>query len=364
MTWTCSAINHGVAIFPDNRIRPCCQISADYSKPISSLSDPARFADLADVSRPDACRKCWENEDNGNPSYRQFFLGQKNLLHPGINFLDLRHSNQCNLKCRYCNPHFSNQWARELGYHKILEKSDLMNHADVIITESLQDVYWCGGEPLIMKDHFDFLIEVINRDYAKNISLRYNSNLTQINYKNTDFVELWKQFKNVSIGISLDAAGPELNSIRSGSDWNNINANIKKLREISNQISNINLWLTPTVSMLNIWFLPELFRYAKEHSIAVKLNVLTGPDYLSLDAIHPTMQSQAKNCIETFRSMIPDSTYHQMISMLSRDDNEYLFLHAVRHILLLDKIRDENLFDILPYRDLAIDLTLKNREYE
>jgi uncharacterized Fe-S cluster-containing radical SAM superfamily protein len=362
MTWTCPAIDHGVAIFPDQRIRPCCQVSADYSKPLSSITDPDRFSDLQSAEKPAACKKCWENEDNHRPSYRQFFLHKKDLLRPGINFLDLRHSNQCNLKCRYCNPHFSNQWARELGYQDVLKKSDFWDYLDVMITENLQDVYWCGGEPLIMKDHHDFLIAVIDRDLAKNISMRYNTNFTHINYKNIDFVELWKQFKSVSISISLDAAGHEINSIRSGSDWQNIKINIKKIRET--KVTSIHLSLMPTVSMLNIWFLPDLFQYANENNLPVALNVLTGPDYLSLDAIPPVLQPRAKNCVEAIRSMIPDSTYQHMMSMLSRDDNEYLFTHAVRHILLLDKIRDENLFDILPYRDLAIDLTLRNREYE
>ena len=113
--WSCPAIDHGVSIFPDQKIRPCCQISTEYSKPLESISDPNRFADLKLVSRPDSCKKCWENEDNNRPSYRQVFLKFKDRLRPGINFLDFRHSNQCNLKCRYCNPHFSNQWARELG---------------------------------------------------------------------------------------------------------------------------------------------------------------------------------------------------------------------------------------------------------
>jgi sulfatase maturation enzyme AslB (radical SAM superfamily) len=363
--WTCPAIDHGVAIFPDQKIRPCCQASAEYSKPLSFISDPGRFSDLKNTIRPAACKKCWEAEDYGRQSYRQSFLQYKDRCKNGINFLDFRHSNQCNLKCRYCNPHFSNQWAKELEYNNTLIQSNFWTHADLLITGDLQDIYWCGGEPLIMKDHYDFLQEIIRRGFAKNIGLRYNSNLTQINYKGIDFSEIWKHFKKVSIAVSLDAAGIEINSIRSGSIWQDIDNNIKNLLSIKNKISTtLELYLAPTVSMLNVWFLPKLFDYATKKDISVHLNILSGPDYLSLNAIPRKLQAQAIDCINSVRSMVADCDYNHMMSMLVRDDNEYLFLHAVRHILLLDKIRNENLFDSLPYRDLAIELTAKNHEYE
>ena len=46
MTWECAAIDHGVTIFPNGKIGPCCQVSSDYLKPISELTNPNRFADL------------------------------------------------------------------------------------------------------------------------------------------------------------------------------------------------------------------------------------------------------------------------------------------------------------------------------
>lgn len=362
--WTCPAIDQGIAIFPDQKIRPCCQVSAEYSKPLSSIPDPNRFSDLNSTPRPIACKKCWENEDAGRPSYRQFYTTFKDNSDSGVNFLDFRHSNQCNLKCRYCNPHFSNQWARELGYQNTLLKSDFWEYIDHLATKDLRDVYWCGGEPLIMKDHYDFLKEIIDRGYAKNISLRYNSNLTQIDYKEIDIIAFWKQFKNVFILISLDAAGPEVNGVRSGSIWKNIDSNIERLIQMKHTLGTIDFSLAPTISMLNIWFLPDLFQYAAKKKIRVNINVLHGPDYLSLNAIPKELQSRARDCVESIKSMISDSEYQHMMSMLVRTDNEYLFLHAIRHILLLDKLRNENLFDLLPYKDLSIDLTLKNGEYE
>lgn len=358
--WQCNFIDSGIAIFPDGRIRPCCQTSSDYSKPISEISNPNRFDDLKNSTRPDACKKCWDNEDRGLPSYRN--LKQTKTEIKGIKYLDFRHSNHCNLKCRYCGPHFSNQWAKELNHPLILKKTSV--DLDSLITDNLEDVYWCGGEPLIMADHYYFLEKTIGLNLSKKISLRYNTNLTVLDYKNVDIIELWKKFKTVSIGISIDAIGEPLNYIRSGCDWKIIKNNIERLIQIRQENHRININFAPTISILNIWFLPELWDYARKYNIDVKINILTGPDYLSLWAIPLELQDVAREKINSIRQYISIQQYDYLNQMLTRDDNEYLFLHAVRHVLLLDKLRNERLFDLLPFKDLSIDLTLKNYEYE
>lgn len=364
MTWTCPAIDYGVSIFPDQKIRPCCQVAADYSKPLSSITEPDRFADLKVQYRPDACRICWEQEDRGGHSYRQQYILMAQKPGAGIRFLDFRHTNHCNLKCRYCGPHFSNQWAKELAHQDILKKSDMSDFMDALLTDNLEEIYWCGGEPLIIKDHYDVLTRLIRSGQSKDVSLRYNTNLTMLQYKDVDIADLWTHFKKVSVMASIDAVGEVLDYIRSGCSWSSIETNIEKLLAMSDSGSNVSLFFAPTVSMLNLWFLPELFQYANSRKIKIHLNILHGPDYLSLDAIPTKLQSLAREKIEIIKNDIPEYLYHQMNDRLIRDDNEYLFLHAVRHILLLDKNRDEKLWDFLPYKDLAIDLTLRNYEYE
>lgn len=367
MTWNCPAIDHSVTIFPNQRIRPCCQAGAEYSKALSAILDPDRFADLKTKDRPEACRKCWQQEDRGALSYRQHFLSlasDSSTIGSRIKFLDFRHNNQCNLKCRYCNPHFSNQWAKELDYQPTLLKSDIGTYLNQIITDDLCEIYWCGGEPMIMKDHYEIVYRLTEIGLSKKIALRYNTNLTQLNYKNRDIVSLWKNFKKVSIAISIDSVGPELDYIRSGTKWKTVEQNIKELLVVRENNPNIGFTFAPTVSMLNIWYLSELFQYALDRNIKVDLNILTGPDYLSLNAIPVKLQPLARKQVEQIRDYISDSTYQLILGMLTRNDNEYLFLHAVRHILLLDKIRNENLWDLLPFQDLTIELTLKNYEYE
>jgi hypothetical protein len=41
---------------------------------------------------------------------------------------------------------------------------------------TLEQLYWAGGEALIMKEHYEILEKVIEMGYASQIELRYNSN--------------------------------------------------------------------------------------------------------------------------------------------------------------------------------------------
>ena len=114
MSWKCAAIDHGVTIFPNGKIGPCCQIRSDYLKPISELRNKQRFVDLKTEYPPSYCEKCIGKEEQHLPSYRGMF-NRLETSSAGLQFVDIRNTNLCNLKCRYCGPHFSSSWAKELG---------------------------------------------------------------------------------------------------------------------------------------------------------------------------------------------------------------------------------------------------------
>lgn len=359
MTWQCPAITNGVAVFPDGKIRPCCQVSAEYSKPIEEINNPNRFIELTQVDRPEACKICWQAEDNGHSSIRNFYKRKFNpTVGDKLQFLDFRNSNQCNLKCRYCGPHFSNQWAKELNIVPSFKHADFWNFKDTLFVDTLTDMYWCGGEPLILKDHYDTCQLLVDNGISNRITLRYNTNLTILKYKNVQVFDIWKKFKAVNIDVSVDATGEAASYIRSGSDWTTIDKNINDI--LAGLMNNVTLRLTPVISLLNIWFLPELVEYARIKNIQITPYVLYGPDYLSLSALPPELKDLARSKVELIKGNIQ---CNEILHVLAQDKQE-LFNHALRHVLLLDSIRNEKLFQLLPFKQHAIDTTLRNFEYE
>jgi sulfatase maturation enzyme AslB (radical SAM superfamily) len=363
MSWNCAAIEHGVTIFPNGKIGPCCQIKSEYLKPIKEISNPDRFADLKTEHPPDACIKCVFNEHQGISSYRQMFNNTANQ-NPGLQFVDIRNTNLCNLKCRYCGPHFSNRWAEELTIDPPIKHTSYNKYRDILFTPSLHWMYFTGGEPMINSEHWELLEFLINNNYAKNICLQYNTNLTTIKFKNKNIVNIWKSFKQVMVLISVDSVGLVSDQIRSGSDWNKISENIDTLITCSTQSKNIKISITPVLSILNLWSIKSLFDYARNKKISVEPMVLTGPDYLALDVVPDQLKPLALETLAQIQPFLNSAKYQCIKSMIENNINQCLFDHTVRHVLLLDKIRNENLFDYLPFKDYAIDHTLRNNEYE
>ena len=360
MTWNCAAIDHGVTIFPDGRIGPCCQIGPEYLKPMSVITDPGRFRDLKTQDPPAACRICVNNERNGVSSYREQF-NRRATNKSGIQFLDVRNTNICNLKCRYCGPHFSNQWAMELGHLPHTVSTDIDHVIDHVITDTLNWLYFTGGEPMINPDHWALLTNLVDRGLSDKVDLLYNSNLTTVKYKDIDVADLWARFHGVRVNVSVDAVGAPLSHIRSGSDWNRIRNNIDRLKSVPR----VTVILTPVISILNVWFLPDLYRYAKDNDLEISAIVLHGPDYLALDVMPDELKSSALTIIDDIESLGLDESakYQQMRSMIDNNSNHGLFQHTLNHVLLLDRRREEKLFDLLPFGPVAQLMILENHEY-
>jgi sulfatase maturation enzyme AslB (radical SAM superfamily) len=356
MTWKCAAIDHGVTIFSNGKIGPCCKIQAEYLKPISELSNTQRFADLKTEFAPAACEKCISDEDQNVPSYRAMFNSLV-TRDPGLQFVDIRNTNLCNLKCRYCGPHFSSRWAQELGHSITIRTTDI--NKDLLITDSLQLMYFTGGEPMINGDHWNLLEELIASNKANGITLMYNTNLTVLKYKDKDITDIWSHFKKVNVQCSIDAVGKTFEYIRSGADWPTVDANINALKKMPIGIS-----LTPVISLLNIWNIGELCEYAAQKNIKINPIVLTGPDYLALDTIPDQLKQQALIAAKPLKKYIDINIYNNIIGLINNNQNQCLFKHAISHILLLDHLRDEKLFDLLPFKDVAQAEILENHEYE
>jgi sulfatase maturation enzyme AslB (radical SAM superfamily) len=361
MIWSCAAIDHGVTIFPNGKIGPCCLIQADYLKPISELSNPDRFADLRTEYPPPQCEKCIGAEDSGRASYRKMFNLAKTTA-PGLQFVDIRNTNHCNLKCRYCGPHFSSSWAKELGTTQI-KHQPIEEYKDILISDSLHWMYFTGGEPLINPEHWELLTELVSSGRSKKISLMYNTNLTTIKYKNIDVVDLWKQFKSVQVQCSIDAIGKPLEYIRSGAKWHNIDYNLQTLKQAVSA-TNIHVALTPVLSILNIWFIAELFEYAILHGISVSPIILSGPDYLALDVMPDQLKEKAHRHLADIEPYITSNMVAYISGLIDNNINNCLFNQTIGHVLLLDNNRNEKLFDLLPFDEIAKDIILKNREYE
>jgi organic radical activating enzyme len=253
---------------------------------------------------PASCSKCFKEEQEGIASKRIWETGTWHLQEQidikeliaeteedgtipyNLKYLDLRLGHTCNLKCIMCSPHDSSMWVPE---HKkvfpIFQSSLIKKQMDWKANEfnnywhenpefwqqiyeqipNIKQLYFAGGEPLLIKEHKIFLQEIIRRGYADKISLRYNTNGILVN---EEIIAIWEQFKKVKVGISLDAIGDRVNYIRYPTDWKVVEENLWRLENTSDKIrTNIAL----AVQILNIKHVPNFIKW-KVTSNFKKLN--------------------------------------------------------------------------------------------
>ncbi len=251
---------------------------------------------------PNSCTKCFEEESSGIVSKRQWEtvvwkerLDIKSIvdsttvdgsLPVNIPYFDLRLGNMCQLKCVMCSPHDSSSWIKEwkLQYpkYKTVElKTDQRWDSNFDYTwyqkstfledmrsnaYNIRELYFAGGEPLLIPEHYKILEFMVETGAAKLCVLRYNSNGLELPEK---LFELWNHFKEVKFNFSVDAVGERNDYIRYPSKWSNVVANLERLDDTPN---NITVNIACAVQILNVLTIPDLVHW-KESRNFKKINL-------------------------------------------------------------------------------------------
>lgn len=242
---------------------------------------------------PASCKKCYDEESKGVASKRIWETAtwheegidleelirqtqEDGTVPEQLVYLDLRLGHTCNLKCVMCSPHDSSKWvadhkkiyplfkAPELKSQMHWDQKEFNNkwHENPDFWKemyaqipNLKQVYFAGGEPLMIKEHKMFLEEIIRQGYADKILVRYNTNGLLID---DTIIELWSKFKKVKVGFSIDAIGDKNYYIRYPSDWNTI---VKNLHRLDNTPDNIQTSIATAIQILNIKHLADFAKW-------------------------------------------------------------------------------------------------------
>jgi len=203
---------------------------------------------------PDHCKTCYEYEKLGIESYRQFesldWITQldlesiedlKNITHPY--YYENNAGDNCNIKCRGCEPRFSRPIGLEAKKFNIVAPTPLewkvsnmsTDHIDIDLLDTQSTVYFQGGEPTIMPEISNFLKQCIEKNKT-NFNLTMCTNGAKLSSK---FVDLLSHFSQTSISFSIDGFDKINDYWRSGSQWNKVIANAHLLESLGHKI-NIN----------------------------------------------------------------------------------------------------------------------------
>jgi len=281
-------------------------------------------------------------------------------------YWDVRFNNLCNLKCRSCGPQFSSSWYQDqlkiapdykekaLIYAGKFETDlweQLIEHIDHV-----EQIYFAGGEPLMMDEHYRILDELERRGKF-NVRLIYNTNFTISGLGQRSAFEYWKRFDSVAVGASLDAMGPRAEYIRKGTEWDTVERNREQMMDICPQVD---FYISATLSVLNAWHLPDFHRSWTEKGLIkardFNINNLTNPSHYRIDILPFGLKKEIEQkYINHIAWLSPQDDlrrasngFQSAIKFMNASDNSSqldVFRAKTRQ---LDMIRNEKIQDKLP----------------
>jgi radical SAM protein with 4Fe4S-binding SPASM domain len=317
-TFCSMAWNHQF-IDPTGRVKPCCRFAeahrpAAHNLNSSSLEDifhsewmnDLRNRMLTDQQHP-GCIRCYQEEDSGKLSLRERYNKSKelpitklvNIENPTIKWIELAISNDCNLACRMCDSRYAWKWFKEEKeiYGKTLNtvehsKSDISNIFPFI--DNIVHIKFTGGEPLITPDHWRLLNKLLAERDCSEIFLNYSTNCTIM--PKDEWVEKWSKFKRVEFALSFDSCNKEESEyIRWPSAYEHTESVAKRFLELKDT-HNFDIILRSTISILNVWHLPETLEWWWQNNLAKRKSLnpthLTFPKILSVTVLPDNIKKQ------------------------------------------------------------------------
>jgi sulfatase maturation enzyme AslB (radical SAM superfamily) len=221
----------------------------------------------------------------------------------------------------------------------------------------VEQIYFAGGEPLLMAEHYNILEELLRRGRT-DVRLIYNTNFTYTDLKGRSVFEYWRQFDSVAVGASLDDMGSRAEYIRKGTAWGTVEKNRVDMLEICPQVD---FYISPTLSIMNARHLPKFHRawvekgYIKPQDLNV--NILQDPAHYRIDIATAEYKSELTalyqdhiNWLKTVGDPLGRATqgFESAIQFMNATDNTHLIDTFWRKTHELDSIRNENILDIIP----------------
>jgi hypothetical protein len=205
---------------------------------------------------------------------------------------DYRFSNLCNFKCRMCGEQLSSSWETEKRIHNMWSKENqpfmvpeikkAMDDFQLSVVEPefkdavrrgiVEEIYWVGGEPLMYDVHWWTLEEMITNGSSKNCYLRYNSNLSRVEYFGKNLYDYLPKFKDWLMCASIDGTGEIVEFIRKGLVWKKWLENFKKGLELPGGKDKMILDLTITGP--GMFSLKDLFDLSIELDVKIETKIM------------------------------------------------------------------------------------------
>lgn len=296
---------------------------------------------------------------------------------------DYRISNLCNFKCRMCGDQLSSSWEAEnrmLGYYDngaeawatkeykpIIEKfqKEVAEKElwDAVKEGRIEEIYWVGGEPLMFEIHWDVMKYLVDSGHSKNVTVRYNTNLSRTSFKGTNLYDLLPHFKKVNLSASIDGTDKIVEYIRHGIKWETWLDNFKKGLFLNELYGDDGMVLDITITSPGLFSMKDLFDLALELNVksyikktfAFDSSIIISPSMIPRTILNQIIDDninymklkvtpKTKIYIESLENLKITNTFEEIY-----DNSLDGIVEGKKRMILIDKLRNnegvlENIF--------------------
>ena len=212
---------------------------------------------------PSACDDCKTVEESGMISRRQSvneWYRDHNIDNTDVDLIRMDYwtGDLCNLACVICGPHSSSRWKQELSIPTELKQVVVNKFWRSLDLTNLKFIHFNGGEPLLSKEHIEFLKKIPDKSQ---VSVNYNTNATIL--PDQDLLNLWSEFRLVQLDFSIDDIGERFEYQRYPAKWNEVVDNLQWF--IDHAPHNCMFAVNTSVGILNQANIDNLSRWLKEN---------------------------------------------------------------------------------------------------
>lgn len=375
--------------WPNEKVYPCCLTPMEYivgdlsEQSLSEIWNDKPMRDLRlnmlNGIKSESCKRCYAFEEAGqnsmritlNDRYSHHFLESKKTLSDGtynkmnLVYWDFRFNNICNFKCRMCGPQLSTGWYEDTKKIYGILPADVPNDPDPDklwkqiepLFETVEEIYFAGGEPLIMEEHYRILNKL--DDMKKyDVHIRYNSNCSQLKYKSMNVLDIWPKFKRVDMYASLDGSWDRGELIRKGQNWKKF---LDNREQIKTKAPNVKFIINYTLTVLNSFHVIDFHKEVVEQGIIdhiddFRLNFAVNPDHLCVQILPITMKESLKKIVNEYieNFLIPNGSigmvedFKSYIKFIDTEQRQNLIPKMIDHMDKIDSIRQESWRNVFP----------------
>jgi len=337
--------------FPAPKVSEVSPSEFFYSDYMKQLRSDMRSGEVTPLINK-VCANCINEEKKGGKGLRT--PSWKEPLGRVISVKLKLYGNVCNLSCYMCRIKDSSSRIKQteklmqidpkfgemLEYDKL---TDEMKHGGVNynviedikkLAPKIKKIYIIGGEPFIMPRHYEVLNALIETGQAKNIVLKYHTNLTKLEWEGNNIFDYIKKFKGCEINWSLEALGERNNYIRFGSEWESNLKNYYKVKKYAQ------VWGNVCTSSLSILSLHKTIEWMKNEGLGYSFNNIQEPRPCRIDSLHPKIREQL---LPIYKGTILESELSAEV-----EDWEERWEELLRYLKALDKVNKTDYTKVFP----------------